>query len=80
MEIRKTITVLVPRELVYLFDADCDHLFVVARERGRIVARPAEELHASTDCNHFTEECCRDCSSCKCYEDESDLCKFYGRG
>lgn len=78
MENRRMITVLVPSELVYLFDADYDHLFVVARERGRIVARPAEEVYASKDCNHFVSECCQDCSSCKCYDDAFDSCRFYG--
>lgn len=70
MEIRKSITVLVPSELIYLF--------VVARERGRIVARPAEELYGSKDCRHLVHACCNDCSSCKCYEDGFDTCRYYG--
>lgn len=78
MEIRKSITVLVPSELIYLFDVDCDHLFVVARERGRIVARPAEELCGSKDCRHLVHACCNDCSSCKCYDDGFDTCRYYG--
>lgn len=27
MKYKKTISVLVPSELIYLFDADCEHLF-----------------------------------------------------
>ena len=34
MKYKKTISVLVPSELIYLFDADCEHLFIASRERG----------------------------------------------
>ena len=67
MEIRKSITVLVPSELIYLFDVDCDHLFVVARE-----------LCGSKECRHLVHGRCNDCSSCKCYDDGFDTCRYYG--
>jgi hypothetical protein len=44
MELRKRITVLVPSELVYAFDPDHEHVFIAAREKGRIIARPMEEV------------------------------------
>lgn len=79
MKVKRKISVMVPSELLYLFDADCEHLFIVKRERGRIVARPAEEIYASEDCSHFTHECFGDCSSCACYEEGFDSCKLYNR-
>ena len=48
MELRRRITVLVPSELVYAFDPDHEHIFIAAREKGQIIARPVEEIaHAS---------------------------------
>lgn len=79
MKYKKTISVLVPSELIYLFDADCEHLFIASRERGRIVARPVEEVIGGQDCDQFTTECCRDCSTCKCYNDDFDSCRVFNR-
>jgi len=76
MKVMKRISVLVPSELLYLFDPDYEHLFVVARERGRIVARPAEEYYASVDCTQFSNECYGDCSICTCYDEAFDDCKL----
>ena len=44
MEVRKRITAIVPSELLYVFDPDHEHVFVVTREKGKIVARPMEEF------------------------------------
>jgi hypothetical protein len=79
MKVMKRISVLVPSELLYLFDPDYEHLFVVKRERGRIVARPAEEYYASEDCTQFSNECYGDCSSCTCYDDGFDNCKLFSK-
>ena len=79
MKVMKRISVLVPSELLYLFDPDYEHLFVVKRVRGRIVARPAEEYYASEDCTQFSHECYGDCSSCTCYDDGFDNCKLFSK-
>ena len=38
MIFKKSITVLVPSELLYAFDPDHEHEFVLSRERGRYCA------------------------------------------
>ena len=38
MEVRKRITAIVPSELLYAFDPDHEHVFVVTREKGKIVS------------------------------------------
>lgn len=53
MELRKRVTVLVPSELVYAFDPDHEHVFIAAREKGRIVARPMEEYIALKPCDNY---------------------------
>ncbi len=53
MELRKRITVLVPSELVYAFDPDHEHVFIAAREKGRIIARPAEEYISLKPCDSY---------------------------
>ena len=50
MNIRKSITVVVPSELVYAFDADHTPIFILTRERGRIVARPEVEYSSLKPC------------------------------
>lgn len=40
MNYKKNVTVLIPSELLYAFDADQDNVFLAARERGMIVLRP----------------------------------------
>ena len=63
---RKKIILLVPSELLYAFDPDGEDIFVVSRERGRIIARPKAEAHFSEKCNG----CCR-------YDDQLDSCSLY---
>lgn len=63
MELRKRITVLIPSELVYAFDPDHEHIFIAARERGRIVARPMEETIRTGQCRN-----------CRYYDDITETC------
>ena len=48
MIFKKSITVFVPSELLYAFDPDHEHEFVLSRERGLIVARPVVEVTAGS--------------------------------
>ena len=43
MIIVKHVKMLVPSELVYAFDPTSEDLFVIAREKGRLTARPVSE-------------------------------------
>lgn len=66
---KKSITVLVPSELLYAFDPDHEQEFVLSRERGLIVARPVVEVAAGmTPC----EKGC--CCACQGYDSEFDCC------
>lgn len=56
MNIKKSITVVVPSELVYAFDADHTPIFVLTRERGRIVARPEVEYSSLKPCTSLKHD------------------------
>ena len=55
MKIVKQVTMLVPSELLYAFDPDAEDIFVIARERGRLVARPISEYQNLPECTRYEE-------------------------
>lgn len=55
MRIVKQVTMLVPSELLYAFDPDAANIFVIARERGRLVARPLSEYQNLPECSRYKE-------------------------
>ena len=56
MTFRKNITVLVPSELIYTFDADLEPIFVMTRERGKIVVRPEVEYNTVKPCSNIVHD------------------------
>ena len=50
MMIVKHVRMLVPSELLYAFDPTSEDLFVIARERGRLTARPVSECGFLPEC------------------------------
>lgn len=69
MIFKKNITVLVPSELLYAFDPDHEHQFVLSREHGLLVARPVVEVAANLP---PCEKSC--CCTCPCYDSCCDCC------
>lgn len=89
MMIVKHVKMLVPSELVYAFDPASEDLFVIAREKGRLTARPVSECGFLPECNphhaHYTgnhkfgagsnrNNDVR-CLACPCYDDLHDRCR-----
>ena len=80
MTVKRNITVIVPDELVYALDPDCEYVFVLSREKGRIVARPTME--AVPECHSYYpgENRSRDplekCMNCRFYDSETDVCSY----
>lgn len=81
MVIVKRVKMLVPSELLYAFDPDAEDVFVIARERGRLTARPVSEYGVLRECSekhvhgkHFGGDE-RECVGCPCYDDLRDRCR-----
>lgn len=80
MTMRKTVTVIVPDELVYAMDPDGEYEFILLREKGRIVARPTTDY--ASDCRSFTKkdrqyaEPTEECRNCRFYDWEADRCTY----
>ena len=80
MTVKRNITVLVPDELVYVLEPDCEYEFVLSREKGRIVARPAMET--VPECHNYVSkerqyaEPVKECKGCRFYDLESDTCTY----
>ncbi len=80
MTVKRNITVLVPDELAYALDPDCEYEFVLSREMGRIVARPTMET--VPDCHRFVNrgkkhiEPVTECKYCRVYDWEIDTCTY----
>lgn len=89
MMIVKHVKMLVPSELIYAFDPTSEDLFVIAREKGRLTARPLSECgflpectpyHAHYTGNHKLDASCNRnydarCIACPCYDDLHDRCR-----
>lgn len=88
MIIVKHVKMLVPSELLYAFDPASEDLFVIARERGRLTARPVSESGFLPECSSHNERCNnnhkftatirnvdRRCVTCPCYDDLHDRCR-----
>ena len=81
MVIVKRVKMLVPSELLYAFDPDAEDVFVIARERGRLTARPVSEYGVLRECNEKYEHSKRygsddrACIGCPCYDDLRDRCR-----
>lgn len=89
MIIVKHVKMLVPSELLYAFDPTSEDLFVIARERGRLTARPVSECGFLPECTPFNAHCTgkhkfnatsnhnfdRRCVACPCYDDLHDRCR-----
>ena len=88
MMIVKHVRMLVPSELLYAFDPTSEDLFVIARERGRLTARPVSGSGFLPECGSH-DECFatnhkhtatirnvdRRCIACPCYDDLHDRCR-----
>ena len=57
MIIVKHVKMLVPSELLYAFDPTSEDLFIIARERGRLTARPVSECGFLPECG-LRNDCC----------------------
>lgn len=66
MRFKKNCTLIIPSELLYLFDPDITPEFIIARELGKIVARPI--FDAAPACR-----CCK----CSQYDNLTDVCDIY---
>lgn len=55
MKIVKHVKMLIPSELLYAFDPDAEDVFLVAREKGRLVARPLSEHACRPECDRYEE-------------------------
>lgn len=55
MKIVKHVKMLVPSELLYAFDPDAEDVFLIAREKGRLVARPLSEYASHSECDRYEE-------------------------
>ena len=89
MMIVKHVKMLVPSELIYAFDPTSEDLFVIAREKGRLTARPISECgflpecaphHAHYTANHKVSAGSNRnydvrCIACPCYDDLQDHCR-----
>ena len=75
MIIVKHVKMLVPSELLYAFDPDAEDLFVIARERGRLTARPVSEYGFLPECGNSNRNFDRRCVACPCYNDLHDRCR-----
>ncbi len=79
----KHVKMLVPSELLYAFDPDSEALFVIARESGRLTARPASEAGVLPRCSYGHKKmdvsngryCAQKCIVCPCYDDLRDRCR-----
>lgn len=79
----KHVKMLVPSELLYAFDPDSEALFVIARESGRLTARPASEAGVLPRCSYGHKKmdvpsdhhCTQKCIVCPCYDDLRDRCR-----
>ena len=70
MIIKKNVTVLIPSELLYAFDPDCEHEFLLSKDRDLIVARPVVEAEADMlPCES------QRCYTCHNYNGDFDICK-----
>lgn len=78
----KQVKMIVPSELLYAFDTDAEDVFIVAREHGRLVARPVSEYGTMPEC----DECCTHarpyasgvnlCADCRHYDGLCDQCRL----
>lgn len=89
MIIVKHVKMLVPSELLYAFDPTSEDLFIIARERGRLTARPVSECGFLPECGLRNDYCTsthkfnmtsnrnydRRCIACPCYDDLHDRCR-----
>lgn len=86
MMIVKHVKMLVPSELIYAFDPTSEDFFVIAREKGRLTARPISECGFLPEYsshytgNHKVGACSNRnydvrCIACPCYDDLHDRCR-----
>lgn len=84
MVIVKRVKMLVPSELLYVFDPDAEDYFVINRERGRLIARPISEQGILHECagkhfgarhSHGMANMHQMCVGCPCYDDLRDRCR-----
>ena len=68
---KMTVTVIVPDVLEHVIDPDEEYVFVLTRERGRILARPAMDY--APDCNRYVRKT-EACETCSFYDPQMDQC------